>query len=475
MRKEFRFLLALAAFALLLRLFRIGVQSLWVDELFTITVSTPDTGMHIWDYLKYNIGAATVFFVYRWTARWLGPRVAVIVSVLFALNPLHVYYSQEVRNYALLLFFGMMATHCLHRLLEKESQKTTVVYALSMAAAALCNFTAAFLYVVHAAIFLLRKGLTRRRLGRWVFVSLIIAVLISPWIYRVYEVIDFGKLVTPVQPGELDTTQRLRGDTTFSPAAIPYAFYAFSTGFSLGPSLRELHEDVNVRNVVREHAVAVVWVALLFGGLAALGVRRLFLTGGPWFHVLLYIGVPFALTLVLNWQNAKAFNVRYVLFAMPAFVCLVALGVDGLRPRLRSLSFALVVLTLAISLGHYYFDGRYAREDVRSAAREVESHIEPGDCVIVPTVFEVFEHYFTRPNPVRPVFASARIPRESVDRQLASALAECDGVWYVRAREWANDPDGYILDSLGQRMTPLQTIEFDGVTVFRFVPGHLQQ
>jgi uncharacterized membrane protein len=420
-------------------------------------------------------GAGTVLYLYRWVALWLGGRVAVVASVLFVLNPLHVYYSQEVRNYALLLLFGMAATYYLHRLLEHESRKHTVLYAVLMAAAALCNFTAAFLYAIHSAIFFIRAGMTRVRVGRWAAISLIIAVLISPWIYRVYVVIDFGKLATPVMPGELEPVERLRGETTFSPAAIPFAFYAFSTGFSFGPSLRELHDDVSVFDVVRKHAAAVAWVALLFGGLALVGLRRLFLAGGPWFHMLLYIGIPFALTLILNWQNAKAFNVRYVLFAMPAFVCLLALGIDGLRPKMRSLSFALVLLTLAISLGNYYFNGRYAREDVRSAAREVERHIEAGDCVIVPTVFEVFEYYFTSSNPIRPVFASSRIPRESVDRQLANALAECGGVWYVRAREWANDPDGYILQALAQRLTLLQTIEFDGVTVFRFTAGHLPQ
>ena len=65
-------------------------------------------------------------------------------------------------------------------------------------------------------------------------------------------------------PGEIHTTERLRGETTVSAAAVPYAFYTFSAGFTLGPSLRELHEDASMPAVIRRHGPVVGWVALLF-------------------------------------------------------------------------------------------------------------------------------------------------------------------------------------------------------------------
>jgi uncharacterized membrane protein len=419
MRKDDRFLLALVIAALALRLFRIGAQSLWIDEIFTINVSNPHEGLHIWDYLKYNIhgplhsfvvylfhfvsmndgwlrvpsalaGAATVVVLYRWVRLWLGERVARVAAVLLVIDPLHVYYSQEVRNYSFLLFFGLLATYYLHRLLIQENRRYFAFYSLAMAATALCNFTAAFLYAAHTLIFLLRRTTSFQRVRHWLLSALVITVLISPWLYRVYVVIDFGRLATPVVPGQIENTQRLRGETTFSAAGVPYAFYAFSSGYSFGPSLRELHSDVTIGSVVREHAAGVLWVAVLFGVLALLGVRNLLLRAGPWGQLFLYIAVPFVLTLILSWQNAKAFNVRYVLFAMPPYLCLIALGIEGLRPPARFVALLLVVATAAVSLGNYYFNGRYAREDMRAAARAVEQDVAPGDCIIAPTVFEVF-------------------------------------------------------------------------------------
>ena len=346
MNKGDRFLLALVAAALAIRLLRIGAQSLWIDEIFTLNVSNPHGGLHIWDYLKYNIhgplhsfvvyifhfvsmndgwlrtpsalaGVGAVVYFYRWVSSWLGQPVARVAAVLLTVNPLHVYYCQEVRNYSFLLFFGMAATFYLHRLLSEESRKNFTVYTLAMAATVLCNFTALFLYVVHALIFIVRRNTSRQRVVRWIISAAVIGILISPWLYRVYVVIDFGRLATPVMPGEIETTEWLRGETTFSAAGVPYAFYAFSTGFSLGPSLRELHDDAGMRSLLQRYAPVILWVGFLFGGLALAGVRRLFLAAGPWPQLLLYLVAPIAFTLVLNWQNAKAFNVRYVLFSMP--------------------------------------------------------------------------------------------------------------------------------------------------------------
>ena len=62
---ERAFIVALVVGALLLRVYRIGHQSLWVDELLTLDVSDPKDGLNIWSYVKYNIhGPLHSFVVY---------------------------------------------------------------------------------------------------------------------------------------------------------------------------------------------------------------------------------------------------------------------------------------------------------------------------------------------------------------------------------------------------------------------------
>jgi mannosyltransferase len=478
-RKDARFVTALVTGALALRLFKLGSQSLWVDEIISINKSIPKPGLGIWDYLKYNIqgpihslvvflihfvsvgdawlrvpsvlaGVGAVYYLYRWAELWLGRPIARIAAIMLAVHPLHIQYSQEVRAYGFLVFFVTFAGYHFHRMLERESKRDAASYAVGTALAALSNFSAAFIYAVQSVLYLARRGFTARRIVRWIVVSLVILVLILPWVYRIWVVIDVHKLVTPVKPGELATEQRLRGETTVTADAIPYLFYVFSVGMTLGPSTRELHVRTGIAQVLRAHWVPIVWVVLVFGLLILAGLRTLRrMGGGRLFQALLYVLLPLALVLALNWQNAKAFNARYLLVSLPVFVSIVAAGIVGLPGFAKKAAIACVFATLAASLFNYYFNGAYAKEDIRDAARYVEDRIQPGDCVLAPTVGEVFEHYFRKSNTVCRVGASARPSPEVLAERLGTTLAACGRVWYVRSREWDNDPDGELAAVLG--------------------------
>jgi uncharacterized membrane protein len=493
--KTLSFVFFLVAGALVLRLIRVGSQSIWVDEMLTLSVSIPDPGLTIWDYVKYNIhgplhsfvvylfhfvsvhegwlripsviaGVLAVYFFYRWTRIWLGEGIARVASIFLAIHPLHIYYSQEIRNYSFLFFFAMLSCYVFHRLLERETGKRFALYVIAMACAALSNFTAAFLFVVHSLIYVVRRGAPGRRILKWAAVGVLVLVLISPWVYRIYTFIDVTALVTPVVPGEIETTERLRGDTTVGAEAVPYLFYVFGSGFSMGPSTRELHYDASLSHVVRSHWMSVAWVGILFGFLALKGAAYVYRRRLAWGQILLYLAVPLILTLLLCWQNAKAFNVRYVLLSFPAFLCLVAAGVVSIRGRAGWIAGGLVAATLLTSTWNYFFDGRYARDDVKGAVSAVEARASEADCVLTHTVTEIVEHYLGGDREVYSVYAPPGTPHSRVDKQLQPVFAKCDTVWYIRAREWADDSDGYLLDLLQQNYTMSEVIVLDGVTVF---------
>jgi uncharacterized membrane protein len=507
-----RFIVWVSAAALALRLLFLGHQSLWVDELLTLIVATPKPGYPILQLLAHNVhgplytavvfvfrsisendfwlrlpsalaGAAAVPLVYLWVRRWIGENVGRYTAILLAVNPLHLRYSQELRGYAFVFFFGVLACYLLERSLGRsrddasaaQGWRLPVLYAAAVAGAALSSFTAAFLYACHTVIWFLRGGLRPRRWLRWALIAVVILVLVSPWVYRLSTYIDLGRLATPVAPGQLTTDDRLRGETTFTPAVIPYAFYTYGAGFTLGPSLRELHSDASLGTVLRNHAAVIAWVALLFGGLALMGFVRALRGRMRWVEMLVYLTLPIVLTLALNWQNAKAFNVRYVMLGLPVYLALISIALDAARPRTRALLAAALLVTSVVSLGNHFFNGEYARADVRAAVRHIEEQsgavdTDPGTmCIVAPTVFHVVQHYYGGDAPVHPVFA-AGVPRESVNRQLDSVFAACNGVWYVRARPWVDDPEGAIADAFLQRYTLVETTRFHGVELMRLAP-----
>ena len=498
-----RVLAGILALATILRLFHLGSQSLWIDEMLTLIVATPKPGYPLGQLLVHNIhgplhtavvavvramsegeawlrlpsavaGIASVALLYLWVRPRFGWYIAAWSALLLAVNPLHLHYSQELRNYAFAVCFVLAACVQLDRVCARWSRGRAAAFSALAAASVLSNFSTCFVFPVQA-LALLRSSPRRLAVGRLAFVVAVIVLITSPWIYRVTTYVDFGKLATPVLPGELDESQRLRGDTTFRWESIPYAFYAYSVGFSLGPSLREMHDDLDA--AVARHKVPVIWSAILFGTLGIAGAVQAFRravpstrNGGTWrgSELLLYVAVPLVATLLLNWQNAKAFNVRYVLVALPMYLSVIALGIGGLRRHVPAvLAGAAVLATCAVSLGNYFMDPGRQKDDVRSATRAIEARIEPGECIFAPTVYEIVEHYQTIGRPVYRAYGS---PASLTDRQLNELFASCSSFWYLRARPWVDDPDGHILSTIEANYRREDVMEFPGVTVLHFVP-----
>jgi 4-amino-4-deoxy-L-arabinose transferase-like glycosyltransferase len=498
-KRKHRLIIAVCVLAAGLRFYRLGHQSLWVDEILTLGVSIPKPGLTIWDYLKYNIhgplhsfavylihfisvsdtwlrvpsalaGVAGIIFFYAWISRWMGRRIALLASTLFAINPMHLYYSQELRNYSFVLMFGMMACWFFQRLLERESKRVAVLFCVSTAMAALSNFTAAFLFAAHTLIYFLHNGIKRGAIVRWLAVCIFILVLISPWVYRIVDIIEVKKLVTPVMPGELDTAQRLRGGTTIGWTAIPYGLYVFSAGFSLGPSLRYLHEHTDLSTVAWNFLPWILLVGGTFGLLALLGFLRLLKDGRFWREIAIYLVLPFVFTAVLCWQNAKAFNTRYLILALPAYLCVVGSGLIAVRNYLaRTVLFVLVAGISLTSIANYYFNGAYGREDVRGATRYLDARASADDCILAPTVKEVVAHYLETPRTVRSVVSRPGTPKATVEARIDEAIGRCRSLWYVRARPWVNDSNGSILRILHEKYAVDEKREFDGVQLFHFV------
>jgi len=489
-------MLLVVAGAAVLRLFRLDFQNLWVDEMMSVHVAMPE-GYTIWQLTAHNIhgplhtfvlylftflgtsdwwlrfpsavaGIGSVWMIYRWVQLLCGENVARAAAVLLAVSPLHIYYSQEVRNYSFVVFFALVTCYLLERLVQRAGRGATWQYGAAAAAALLCNFSAAFLIGAQTGAFFIRKGIHWATVRQWIWIGLIVVAITSPWIYRVYTNIDVSALVTPVHPGELQESERLRGETTVSAASVPYALYAFSVGLTLGPSLRELHEDSSLATVLRHHGAIVLWVALLFGTLAVSGIAAAIRRRLPWPALAIYLLIPIAGTIMLNWQNAKAFNVRYILVALPAYLCLVAIGIASLSRWWRIAVWVLVLGTSSLSLYHHYFDTRYHKEDVRGAVRYVEKRIGPDECFFAPTVRNVAKHYYTGSKEITSLFRGA-LSQQQLEDKLDRILDPCPSMWYMRARPWVLDPDGALKDRIWSRYEEVEAVEFEGVTVFHMV------
>lgn len=107
----------------------------------------------------------------------VGRRAALLAALFLAINPWHIYWSQNARGYVLVFFFAVIAAGVWWHGMHRRSRPWMAVALLAAAAAGGCHFTGFILFPVFLAhAVLARDALTRR--ARWMTLGVAVAALV---------------------------------------------------------------------------------------------------------------------------------------------------------------------------------------------------------------------------------------------------------------------------------------------------------
>jgi len=486
-----RTILAATLVAAVLRFFRLGHQSLWIDEQFT-RVAAGVPGPLVWRDLLENVhgplhalavaGAAALGGSSEWVlrapsamagvamvpamawlaTRWLGRDTVPAVVWVTAGSPFLVWYSQECRNYAFVMLAAVLATASLLALQDRVTPLRTVRYVACVLAGALSNLSFALLIPFHLALWL-APGVTRTTRLRALRVVGIVAVLaVLPWLAAIVHIWDWSRL----SPGrEMHAGEAaLRGQTTYHLAAVPFAVHTAFMGFSGGPSMRELRRSPV--DAVRAHLPELALSSLVFGALAVLGVQALRRRGRlrdlAWWAV-----APALVVSYFALQNFKVFSPRYLAVSVPCLLLTLAAAFADLGPRARRGFAGAVGLLWALALARAAFDPAYGREDYRNALAHVRAEFRPGERLIAVGAPEPVEWYGRGMPVVRWWLGFAGDP-DRMARTLTDSLMVTPGAWVVGSRMEDLDPEDRCGHWLDQRVQPSQRWAARGVRVWHW-------
>ncbi len=457
---------AIGAVGLALRLTSLGTQSLWIDEIRGLTLAqAPTTGallggvtdlnpplyfvlLRYWLWLGQSdaivrlpaalMGALSLGAVFLVTRRLLGAAVAVVATALAAISPMHLWHSQDSRPYTLALVLTLASQWLFLEIVRRPRPRTFVAYVLVTTLALYTHYTALAIILAQNACLALRLWLDRPAVASiaraWIASQAAVALLFLPWVLFIV----------------LRDAATLAFDRPLSLFAVPYTFFVFSVGYSLGPGVRELHVHQDL-TTLRQFGPIVLGVAVVFGGPVIYGTSVLIRRCRHEAAFLApYLLVPLALALANALAFHSLFNVRYAFVGLPAFWAVLALGVVSVPRRpLRLLLAGAIVGLCVLSIRNYFTADEYAKADARAAAAALTADVDPRDAVIVmPTEMPlILAHYgagamdeftFNALDPQAPGLRDQA--RRPVD--LADALAGRRRVWLVLSRTWEVDPAG---------------------------------
>jgi len=491
-------LVVLGAF---LRFYRIDAQSLWIDELFTIGAA--EIGGHLGPReffgnvqgplhalivnlvarisdSEFALRSISAFFgvglipvAYALGKSIVDRRTGLVAALLVCVSPFAIWYSQELRNYALLMFLSGLATLFAWRV-SARAGRSWAPYVVAATLSIYSNLSGAFLAISHALFTAIRSAATGRGFRRAMIAFGVVALLAVPLAYGLFRWANRPEVAENVRfAPEAEAHEVTRAETAFSPVVVPYSVFSMGYGFSLGPSVRELHGGDPMGAVFDEIAVvgpaSLVLLAAILLGLRRLADRR----GGLSLALLVFL-VPLACTFALALLNLKPVNPRYLAVAFPMLTVTMAAGVVSLKRPVAVLLCGLLVLFCGLSLWGHYFDTRYWKEDIRSAAYYVGANEQPGDIVLVPVVRDVFNHYYGGCAERFVFYRGQAESREAVRSRIEHHVGRATRLWYVAAREWKCDPAGRIRDFLGESYSGVDAARFTGVWVGLYeLPGAL--
>jgi hypothetical protein len=303
--------------------------------------------------------------VYLWRRQW---RTALLAGLLLAVNPLQLWYSQEVRAYALMLLFGLLTLFFYELARERGSVGWWVGYVLC-ALAAIALHKTALVFPVACAIWhgwvtvRERKGFSRLLIHAVVLVSAVLFLM--------------PKANPP--PPEFNRNS--------SVLEIGYAFMTYLGGYSFGPSLTEIQTHGGL-GAVSHHKVQVgilvaVWLLVGLTSVSALrrrphapssllasspggGPKRIREFSGK--ELSLFV-LPIGIVAVAAVFSGFPFNVRYTLPGLLGFLALAAVLSRTSQVWLSRLAMTGLLATSFWADSQWFFDAAYRKADSRAVAR----------------------------------------------------------------------------------------------------------
>ncbi|WP_254547466.1 glycosyltransferase family 39 protein [Halomarina pelagica] len=474
------------------RLYGLGIESLWTDELITLEYIRRYGALELFVVIPLNqphlplyyvlldlwasvfglsavalrsfsalFGIATIPLFYLVGRELFDDVAGLVAALVYALAQVQVYHAQEVRMYTLLAFLALSSLYLFVRYLRTESRATAAAYALVTILLVYTHPFALFVVAGESAFlgfeFLRgRIGDLRRAVGTQAALGLAVLPLVAGFVLR------FGGGVT------LD----------YIPLPTPLLVFTVLTGYFARTGILP----------------ALAYVSALIGGLlvlavtdgcfsAAIDVRRpartvrdlgerIEFTDAWGVHLLLFwIAGTFLLPLVVSYVVTPVFWPRYTLAASFALYLLVGHGLS--RAKRSHVRIALVALLVVALLPPTVFDlTTDTREQWDEAVADIEQRADQGALVVVAdqVTERAVEYYGTRGDlvvtPVNADNAPNGTERTS-NAEIRRKMAGHEEVWLVLSH--TGDEDDARLKAIasdGRQRTWHE--EYVGIEVYRY-------
>ncbi len=310
---------------------------------------------------------SSILALYILAKKIFGIKIANIASFLLAMAPFHIYYAQELRPYAGICFFTIIAVLYFIKMTNDNKKIYWFIYGV----ANILN-----IYFLHVTLivlfsfflfFIINLRKYKHLWGRFIITHVLIILCVVPVILTLYPNLIFllhNKLESP--SNELP----ILGAENSSAKQLLYSFKNFSIGYSLD-----------------YHSGAGKFITLIYFIIFCIGIFK-FIKDKEKQLFLYCLFIPIFIKISIF----HCYVDRYIFLSYPFFVLLIASGLNRLERRLLYNALILITIFNFLSLRNYYLnylpaDGNqriavFKKQDVRDATQFIIDNYQKGDRIV---------------------------------------------------------------------------------------------
>jgi mannosyltransferase len=457
-KKHKYLILALIFFlGLFLRIYNLNEESFWLDEVITARFIQQDSLPNVIEAVtEINTYSPAIFIImFYWTKLFglseftlrLVPAligaftiplmyivtkkiskdvfISLFASFILAINRVHIYHSQDSKEYTFMIFLVLASTYFFFRLLENNQRIPYYDYCIITALNALGLYTKylfAFVIMAQGIVFIARFRKSLRNISVYIMFSLIMVVIFLPWVGVILNQ-DFESELNP----EEKITWGLQPDLISYMHGILMSYLSFPPDFPiLFLALFMFGIYYGVRHLDKYHAAYVP--LMIFSSMFIV------LTGS------VITGIPFMS--------------RHFSFALPLYLLYVIIGIMKLKDKKIVILLCVFVIGLMVAANISYYE-KPLSPDLRATAQKLKEIAQPGELVLVfPGFQEQILDFYLETKPAKIMNTKGLFVSEKGEAMRQNILQRLDYItsfnrtFIVVADTKGTTPYEYLLDEL---------------------------
>ena len=365
--------------------------------------------------LSACLSIISVLLIYKVGRELFNRKIGLIASLLMTISTFAIYFSQEARQYSLLLLLTLLSFLFLIRILKADKPNKLLLLCYSLTNILICYTHLFGLFAVGAQVLyflLFRRRYVKAQSIFWV-AQVVTLISFSPWIY-VLVTKTFRETIHRLDwIPETSFTQVAHALANLSDATslyLPFGILLMLIFIILGlaavfcsPKIQQKPgstaplQSSKLRSLAT--SISKPWTALL----------------------LLWFFFPVVMALIFSLTTRPLFEGRYLIEITPAMYLLTALGIDNINSLVKTravranlVTFTLIALITCISVpGLYPYYTHPNKEQWRETTTFIEQRAKPNDAIVLlPDYLRYAFNYYNKGDTEIPVIPSDAIKNE---------------------------------------------------------------